>query len=152
LVFLMSIDDVDIAILRLLQKNCRLPLQEIAKHVGKSPGTVNYRIKRLFSLGVLKNCIAVIDREKLGFEYNVIIMVRIKPNMLGKLEEFLGERREVLMAYAVTGHYDICMVAVFRNEKHYLEFMETLHGTGYVTETTTFVVVKRIKESLEAPI
>lgn len=147
-----NLDDVDLEILRMLQKNARVTLHEIASRIGKTPSSINYRLKRIMGLGVIKKFVTVLDKEKLGFKYDAIIMIRVKPNKLDDLEKFLKNHGEVLMAYAITGIYDVCIITVFRDEDHYLKFVEELYESGCVTETTTFVIVKQIKEKYELPI
>lgn len=142
----MKLDDLDIKILRVLQKNCGVKLSEISKCVGKSIPVVRYRVMRLFSSGIIEGCIAILNSKKLGYMYDVVIMVRVEPGKLSELEAFIKNKKEVLFAYAVTGIYDVCIIAVFKNEKHYLEFIDELHATKCVAETTSFVIVKKIKE------
>lgn len=142
----MELDDVDIKILRVLQKDCRVKLSEIGKCIGKNVPAARYRVMRLFSSGIIERCIAILNSKKLGYIYDVVIMVRVEPGKLSELEAFIKNKKEVLFAYAVTGVYDVCIVAVFKDEKHYLKFIDELHTTKCVTETTSFVIIKKIKE------
>ena len=141
----MDLDEIDIKIIRLLQKNCRVKLSEIAEEIGKNVAATRYRILRLFSKGIIR-CKAIMDPEKLGYVYDVVIMARVEPGKLGDLESFIKEKKEILFAYAITGVYDICIIAVFEDEKHYLSFIDELHATKCVAETTSFVIIKKIKE------
>jgi len=148
----LKLDEIDIAILRLFQSDCRIGLKEIGEKIGKSPSFVKYRLTKLMDSGVIKKCVALLDESKLGYIYDAIIMVRIEPGKLEKFEEFIMSKEEILYAYAVTGEYDVCIIAIFKDEPHYLRFVEELHNSECVKETTTFVIVKKIKEDPKVPI
>lgn len=61
-----TIDDVDIKILRQLQVNARLSIKEIAANVNLSTTPVYERIKRLQRDGIISQYIAVLNAEKLN--------------------------------------------------------------------------------------
>ncbi len=58
-----TIDDVDIKILRQLQVNARLSIKEIAANVNLSTTPVYERIKRLQRHGIISQYIAVLNAE-----------------------------------------------------------------------------------------
>jgi len=144
-----KLDDLDLKIIEILQKDCRVSLVSIARQLGKSVSAISYRLNRLMRMGIIKRCVAIVDAEALGLTYDVIIMMRVVPGKLADLTKFLKERDEVQLAFTITGAYDLCIYALFRNEDEYFEFIEQLHSTNYVLETTTFTIVKKIKDNLK---
>ena len=69
------LDELDIAILEELQKECRTSLQEIAEKVGAPTSTAHYRLKRLERAGIIDGYYAKIDPGKLDIDY--ITSIRI---------------------------------------------------------------------------
>lgn len=61
-----NLDDVDHAILDLLQRNARRKLRDVSEHVNLSISSVTRRIDRLEAMGVITGYRAVIDQRKLG--------------------------------------------------------------------------------------
>lgn len=143
-----KLDELDFKIIRILQRDCRASLVSIARELGKSVTTIGYRIDRLFRMGVIKKCVAIANARMLGLNYDVIIMGRVKPGKFTELTKFLEARDEVQLAFAVTGEYDFCIYAVFKDEASYFDFIEALHKTDCIIETTTFNIVKGVKEDI----
>jgi len=69
-----SLDLKDKKILNLLGKNSRTPLTKVAKKVGLSRDTVNYRIQILEKKGVLQGYITLVDIKKFGYDsYHIFL-------------------------------------------------------------------------------
>ncbi|MEK6954431.1 MAG: winged helix-turn-helix transcriptional regulator [Candidatus Micrarchaeota archaeon] len=62
-----GIDGRDRQILRILARNGRMPVIEIASRTGLTPAMVKYRLKNLLSNGVIQNFRPIIAAEKLGY-------------------------------------------------------------------------------------
>ena len=76
----MKLDKKDWSILAELDKNCRQPINQIAKIAGLSKDTTKYRIKRLEEKGIIKGYRTVIDTGKLGFTaYRLLIQFTSMP-------------------------------------------------------------------------
>lgn len=144
-VIVLELDDVDIKIIELLRKNCRMSLSEIARRVDRAVSTVSYKINRLTNMGIIKRCLGVVDAKTLGYMYHVLIMIRVVPARIKELERFLLEHEEVQIAFVITGDYDVAVYAVFKDEEHYFNFVNELHSKELVTETTTFNIVRKMK-------
>lgn len=63
-----SLDDVDVALLNLLQADSRQPAIELAERIGVSDNTVHNRIGRLQDEGVITGFTTTLDTDALGFE------------------------------------------------------------------------------------
>ena len=91
-----EIDSTDLEILKLLADNARIALTEIASKLNISERTIAYRIKALEEKGIILGYRALIDIEKLGYEYykidfdlrnigiikELIDIARINPNII----------------------------------------------------------------------
>jgi len=65
----MELDQTDRSLLSTLQRDCRIPLQEVAKKLGVPKSTVHYRIKKLEQEGVIEGYHARVNAAQLGYDY-----------------------------------------------------------------------------------
>src|SRR6185436_8406880 len=70
-----ELDDTDRQLLALLQKDDRLSLAELGKSVGLAPSSVNERIKRLTTRGVIEGFHAHVVPESLGLDLLAFVFV-----------------------------------------------------------------------------
>ena len=73
----MKLDHIDHKILRHLQENARITNADLADRVGLSPTPCLRRLRRLEADGVIKGYHTEIDREALGVNVTVIILVKL---------------------------------------------------------------------------
>lgn len=100
------LDQIDRKIIRLLQKNGRLPIASIAKEINVSETTVRTRLKRLIENETIK-IVAVSNPLKLGFE--IIGNLKIHADLKRKdfILEHLKEIPAVNYVALTTGGTDI---------------------------------------------
>jgi Lrp/AsnC family transcriptional regulator for asnA, asnC and gidA len=137
-----DLDDADIAIVRLLQEQGRMPNAQIARELGISEPTVRKRIDRLFQDGVIK-VTAVLNPRTTGYSTDVLIGIRAQPGHLLELGEALSQLDEVVYLGYVTGRYDILVEMLFRDDEALFEFLERrLPTLGAVVSTETYHVLR----------
>ena len=71
-----TFDTFDAKILKLLQRDAALPLDEIAATVGLSRNAVWRRVKALEASGVIRSRVALLDPEQLGRGLTVFMLIR----------------------------------------------------------------------------
>lgn len=81
-------DDLDRAIIALLQENGRLTNQELAAQVGLTPAPCLRRVRRLEAEGVITGYAATIDPVALGRGFEVIIHADLVAKDLATVEAF----------------------------------------------------------------
>src|SRR6185436_20412980 len=70
-----ELDDTDRQLLSLLQNDDRLSLADLGKQVGLAPSSVNERIKRLVTRGVIEGFHAHVVPESLGLDLLAFVFV-----------------------------------------------------------------------------
>lgn len=103
------LDGIDRAILRELQSEGRLPLQELAARVGLSPTPVARRVRRLEDEGVIRGYAAQLDEERLGFPISVFVSVQLDRQVdeaLARFEAAVRSFPEVVDCWLMTGQRD----------------------------------------------
>lgn len=125
---MVKLDLKDKRILYELDKNSRLSSSQIAKKVKLNKNTVNYKIKRLEDLGVIKGYYAVIDSSKLGF-----LGVRIYLKFFNTTDEnekeiieWLKKHNQIGVIAKIEQFYDLVFIVYMKNiyefDKIWMEF------------------------------
>ncbi len=140
------VDDLDLRILSLLQKNARLSYREIARVLKVAVGTVYNRIKRMEEEGVIKGFAPLLDYERLGFGLTAVIGVKANGRKIIEIEHELAKEDSVLLVYDITGEYDIFVVAKFRDRADMNRFVKWLLSLDGVEKTNTSVAMQVVKE------
>lgn len=99
----------DLAILRLLTQDARLPGAEIARRVGLSPPAVRERIQRLEDIGVIRGYHAQVDPGRLGYPLTVLIRARPSPGRMAEMIAAIDSSPEIVSCERVSG--EDCFVA-----------------------------------------
>jgi Lrp/AsnC family transcriptional regulator for asnA, asnC and gidA len=137
-----DLDDTDVAIVRLLQDNGRVPNAQIARELGVSEPTVRKRIDWLFRDEVIK-VVAVLNPRTAGYATDVVVGIRVAPGALLEVGEVLARRDEVVYLGYVTGRYDIIVEMLFRDDEALFAFLHrTVPGIGGVVSTETYHVLR----------
>jgi len=143
-----QLDDIDIEVLKILQKDCRVTLDQMSKMLNVPKSTLHYRIKRLEKQGVIEGYYAKINPSKLGKEYITVILVRAKygPGYHEKVGEKLAKLPGVWAVYFVLGETDFVILTRSKNRETFMKTLEQMINSKEIERTSTMVVTEIIKE------
>lgn len=122
----MKLDRLDMQILGLLQKDCRLSHQEIAERIGSSSSSVWRHIQSLEESGVIAARVALVDPSVVGLNVCVICNVKLthhSDDTRVEFETMVTRIPEVTACYAVSGNHDYSMTVVVRDVQAYEQFL-----------------------------
>lgn len=118
------IDEVDLAILRLMTGNARKPFSEIANHLGISNTMVHQRVTKMKERKILKNTTVVVDEKKLGYEWSAFTGLILKEDSSSaSIVEELKKIPEVTECYYITGQYTLYIRIVAKSSVHMREVL-----------------------------
>ena len=144
-----SVDEKDIAILRILQKNAKATVQEIASQIHLSTTPVHDRIKRMEQNGVIKQYVALVDKSKINKGLMVICYVSLKEHSKmagGKFIKNIMDMPEVLECYSISGEFDFMLKVLTENMDTYYNFhvnkLSQAENLGHVQSVFVMGVVK----------
>lgn len=127
-------DNVDLKLLHLLDRNSRVSTTDLAKAVGMSSQAAGQRVAKLLSSGVIKGCIAALDIHRLGL-LSYRFYARIKNSSRDKEAEIiysLVQHSNTLWVVSASGAWDLEAVFVARNFVHFSAmFKEWRQKWGY---------------------
>lgn len=122
-----DLDITDKKILTLLQLNSKVNIKEIALKTGLTQTPIYERIKRLEKSGIIKNYIAVLDKEKIGFTVEVFCQVRLlvhSKELINRFETAVNKMDEVFECFHVAGNYDYLLKVIVKDMKKYQFFLK----------------------------
>ena len=146
-----TLDEIDVQILKTLQKNAKLTNKELADAVHLSPTPVFERQKRLERQGYIKKYIAILDAEKLGKGLLIYCKVKLKQINREIADSFTRQIMripEVTECYNTSGTYDYLLKIRASDMKQYQEFLQTKLGCiDSVSAIESTFVMSEIKQS-----
>jgi Lrp/AsnC family leucine-responsive transcriptional regulator len=151
-----DLDEIDRTILRLLQENARIANAEIGRTVGLSGQSVQERIRKLETAGVIRGYEVVLDSGALGLEVTAFIEITV-PTGRDYAEEaqtiraFSTQEEEVLEQHGVAGDIDMVLKVRCKDIPHLNALTNRLHAVTR-SHTKTIIVLGTRKETQRAPI
>ena len=147
---------MDKKILRELQKKGRITFAELATRVGLSTSPCLERVKKMEREGVISGYTALLNPKYLKAGLVVFVQIRLARTSQDIFEEFkiaAATLDEVQECYLVSGNFDYLIKARVEDMDAYRKFLgETLLTLPGVLESTSYVVMEQVKETLNVPI
>ena len=151
-----QLDRIDRNIVRLLQRDARIAHTELARRVGLSTTPCKERVRRLEREGVIQHYQAVLDPAALDRALVVFVQIRLNRTSQDIFEEFTAaalDLPDVQECYLVSGNFDYLIKARVADMNAYRDLLgETLLTLPGVQESTSYVVMEQVKESLVLPV
>ncbi len=152
----MKLDHIDHKILRHLQENARITNAELADRVGLSPTPCLRRLRRLETDGIIKGYHTEVDREALGVNVTVIILVKLEREDDKTLREFEAEiqkRTEVMECYLVTGKFDYFIRVLVPTLASYETFLsETILRMPNIATVESSFTLREVERKVVMPL
>lgn len=144
-----SLDQKDVAILKLLQHNARVTIKEISDKVNLSTTPVYERIKWMEEAGVIRQYATLVDPAKLNKHLMVIVYVSLKQHNKtagSKFVKAINEMTEVLECYSISGEFDFMLKVVVEDMNVYYDFhvnrLSEIENIGNVQSVFVMGIVK----------
>ena len=146
-----DLDQIDLQILKTLQRNAKLTTKELADIVHLTPTPVFERQKRLERMGYIKKYVAILDPEKLDRGLLVFCKVKLKQINSEIANSFVRRIQyipEVTECYNTSGTYDYLLKVRARDMKQYQEFLLTKLGDiDSVAAIESMFVMSEVKQN-----
>ncbi len=142
------LDELDIAILRELQKECRATLHDLASKVDAPASTIHYRLKRLERAEIIEGYYAKVNPEKLDMEYISMTRLRVDSTLVHNdtIAEKLGKIPGVWSVYLILGDFDFLIMTRAKDRDGFMSIIEQVLKIEGVRQTSTSVIGKLYKE------
>ena len=142
---------MNIKLLKLLGKNARYSVAELATMLGADEKTVKDQIFEMEKSGLIRGYKAVIDWEKLdSAAVSALIELKVSPQAdygFEKKEKRVMMYPEVESVYLMSGGYDLCVTVRSKTFQQVAMFVaKELSTIDAVVSTATHFILRRYKE------
>ncbi len=150
-----ELDDADKRLLRLVQEDASLSLDEMAQRTAMSTNTVWRRLKRLEDEGVLLRRVALVDPARVGAGVTVFVAVRTNDHSDEWLEGFARAVRtipEVVEFYRMAGETDYLLKLAVASIADYDRVYRKLIRSARLHDVSSTFAMETIKYTTALPI
>lgn len=117
-------DDLNRAIIKMLQQDGRLPYKDIARALDVSEGTIRNRVQSMKQSGALK-IVALADPMAIRYKADAMIGIKVaNPATPRAVAHRLSECGEVVYVLWVSGRYDLLIEVVCETRSAFQSFLE----------------------------
>jgi len=142
-----KLDELDVGILKLFQRDGRMLYKDVASHLNVSLPTIRARVKRLRELGVIKKFMVVVDPDKIFGKIRAVFVIEGKTPELESIGAKLAEMEEVREVFLTTGAFGIIAMVEVDNIVELEELItRKIAEIPNILDAKTSVVVKTLKE------
>ncbi len=149
-------DQIDLKILRILQKDCMVSYKEIANQVGLSYNPTYERIRKMEEEGIIQSRVTILNPSKIGIGIFVYCNVTLKEQSKQSLVDFEERVRaipEILEVVSMSGAYDYMLKIAAPNIDAYNKFiMNELADIPNIGQYHSNIVLSVVKKTTEYPL
>ena len=147
------LDEIDIALMDVLQKQGRTKRNELAEKTGLSVPAVSERMKKLEEAGFITGYRALVDPRKLGWDVTAFIVATVDSSKhYGNFLDKVQKTDEVTECHAITGEGTHLLKVRARSTEELEKLLAKIQSWVGVARTMTRVVLSSPKESTHVPV
>lgn len=148
-----DMDEIDLALIELLQKDARTPQAQLAAQVGLAASSVNERVRKLGERGLIEGYHAQISAEAMGYDLLAFLYIAWSRPETEKvfLKKVLGQS-VVMEAHHVTGTWNYMLKVRVKNTRMLEGLLaRVIKAVPGVERTETIIVLSSVKETAQIP-
>jgi len=149
------LDEIDKSILRHLQRDATLSVDDISERVNLSRNACWRRIKQMESTGLIKGRIALVDPVKAGRPLTAMVLIKTNQHdetWIAKFHNALHALPEVVGAHRMSGDLDYLLRVRLKDVPDYDAFYKRLTSRISVSDISASFVMEDIKDTTEVPL
>jgi Lrp/AsnC family leucine-responsive transcriptional regulator len=147
----MHLDIIDKKLINILQIDGKTTAKQLSSTLNLSVTAIYERIKKLERNNIIKNYVAVINKEKIDRNYIALCQVKLLQHhnkYIEKFEKEVLQFNEVLECFNISGDYDYQLKIVVKNMKSYRKFLNNkLTMLDYIGSTHSTFIISEVKNS-----
>jgi Lrp/AsnC family transcriptional regulator len=150
-----ALDATDRAILRLLQEDATISVQQVAERVGLSPTPVWRRMQQLRERGVIRKQVAILAPDKVDLPITVFVAIKTNQHNAEWTDSFARNVKalpEVVEFYRMSGDTDYLLRVVVADIRGYDVFYKKLVKTAKLFDVSSSFAMEQIKYTTALPI
>lgn len=148
---MITLDTVDLILLNELQQDSKQSIKKLAEKVNLSITPVHERIKKMESLGIIENYVAVVNAAALGKKLVAYCQVKLtshQKELFTEFEEYVRGLDEVLEASYMAGGYDFLLKLILTDMQEYHSFVvHKMSKLSIISKIESAFVIQSIKST-----
>jgi Lrp/AsnC family transcriptional regulator len=150
-----ALDNIDRAILSLLQQNAETPVSDIAEQVGLTVTPCWRRIQKLEEKGIISRRVALLQARLLGLTMTVFVQVKAGKHdgkWLAAFAKHAASFEEVVECYRMSGEYDYLLKVLVTDMDCFDHFYKRLVNGIEFSDVTSSFAMEQIKYTTAVPL
>lgn len=145
---IMVLDEIDVTILELLQKQGRTRRNELAELVGLSLPATSERLRKLEEAGIITGYYAKLNHKLLGKDITAFVLVTMDTSKhFNTFVEHVNAADDILECHGITGDGTHLLKVRTENTESLEKLLAKVQSWLGVTKTTTSMVLSSSKET-----
>ena len=145
----MTYRNLDMRLIRALQRDARRSLRSLAHELSVAPSTVGHRQDDLVDRGVIRGFKPDLDYAQLGMGLVAVTKIKARGDALPAIVQALAKDPRLTHVYEITGDFDVLVIGRFRNEAEMNSEIKRMLGLEGIEGTNTSIVLSIAKESAD---
>jgi len=138
------LDEIDVKIIRALQKDARTNFADIARVCGVSVDTISKRFRRMKKSGVSRGTTILLNPKSFGYDCVASFGIRVDYPHVREVIDFTGKIPDVVFCTPCMGRHNLFAIAVLKNVGRLGQVKESIKGHPMVREIATSIWVDEI--------
>ena len=139
-----EIDELDVNIIRALQKDARTNFADIAKDCKVSVDTISKRFTKLVEAGVARGTTVLLSPKSFGYDCVASFGIRVEYAHVEDVVDFVSKIPEVVFCTSSMGRENIFAIAVLKNVGRLSQVKEYIQGHPKVVDVSASIWVDDI--------
>lgn len=141
---IVKLDEIDVKIVRALQKDARTNFADIAKECNVSVDTISKRFKRLLKSRVARGTTVLLNPKSFGYDCVASFGIRVDYPHVQEVVDFIRKIPEVCFCTESMGRHNLFTIAVLKNVGRLSQLKESIKGHPMVREVAASIWVDEI--------
>jgi Lrp/AsnC family transcriptional regulator for asnA, asnC and gidA len=143
-----NIDDIDLRLIAILQKDSSIPSIKIASMLNVTEGTVRNRVQKLRRLGVIRRFTISVDPMALGQGVIAFVLLNSAPGRIAEVAKKLSSLEEVAEVYETHTYGDLLLKVRAKNPSDLADIISNrIKMVAGVTGTQVIQVLNAWKDA-----
>lgn len=139
-----KMDEIDIAIIRALQRDARTNFADIAEKCHVSTDTISKRFRKIKRAGFARGTTVLLNPKSFGFDCVASFGIRVDYSCIQEIVAFVEKMPEIVFCTAAMGRHNIFAIAMVKNVGKLSQVKEVIKGHPMVREIITSIWVNEI--------
>ena len=150
-----NLDETDRRLLRCLQEDASVSMDELAGRANLSRNACWRRVKRMEERRIIRGRVALVDADALDLGLSVFVIIRTsahEKDWLDRFEEAVRTLPEIQGAHRMSGDIDYVLRLRVANVREYDRFYQRLIAKVPIADISASFVMEDIKDTTALPI